>query len=307
MKTTMQFYDHDTDYEAVSQFLVRTSGDSGQHVNWLQPRWEYMHRCGGIRNVNLNAIGIWEVDGKIVGVIHPEHQMGTVYVEIDPAYTDLKREMLGYAEQHLCGTTDNGRQLGVFINDRDLGFQQVAVEMGYTRAEHSEAMSQFSIPRSFPRISLPDGFSFKGLDEDHDPEEVAMGIWRGFDHTDDPPDNNMKWWHFMREAPNYRPELHIRVVTPGGSLASYCGMWHEPVKHVAYVEPVCTVPEFRRMGLGRAAVCEGIRRCGEAGATVAYVGTAWSFYDSVGFTQIFNRSLWRKEWKAEPEAAQLQT
>jgi len=64
----------------------------------------------------------------------------------------------------------------------------------------------------------------------------------------------------------------------------------------AYVEPVSTVPEYRRMGLGTAAVREGIRRCGEQGATVAYVGSATPFYQAVCFSQIYNRSLWTREW-----------
>ena len=40
------------------------------------------------------------------------------------------------------------------------------------------------------------------------------------------------------------------------------------------------------MGLGRAAVLEGIRRVGEVGATVAYVGTEMPFYLSFGFVPI---------------------
>lgn len=44
-----------------------------------------------------------------------------------------------------------------------------------------------------------------------------------------------------------------------------------------YVEPVATDPDYRRMDLGKAAVLEGIRRCGELGAEVAYVGSVKDF------------------------------
>ena len=54
-----------------------------------------------------------------------------------------------------------------------------------------------------------------------------------------------------------------------------------------YVEPVATDPDFRRMGLGKAAVLEGIRRCGEMGAEVAYVGSDQLFYQKLGFKKIF--------------------
>jgi len=49
-------------------------------------------------------------------------------------------------------------------------------------------------------------------------------------------------------------------------------------------------------GEGRATVLEGVRRCGERGATAAYVGTAMPFYQALGFRQVYNCSAWRREW-----------
>jgi hypothetical protein len=46
------------------------------------------------------------------------------------------------------------------------------------------------------------------------------------------------------------------------------------------------------MGLGRAAILEGIRRCGVLGATVAYFGSAQEFYRAIGFTKRFDRRCW---------------
>jgi predicted N-acetyltransferase YhbS len=43
------------------------------------------------------------------------------------------------------------------------------------------------------------------------------------------------------------------------------------------------------MGLGKAAVWEGIKRSGELGATVAYVETGLPFYISIGFERQFKR------------------
>jgi predicted N-acetyltransferase YhbS len=48
------------------------------------------------------------------------------------------------------------------------------------------------------------------------------------------------------------------------------------------------------MGLGTAAVLEGIRRCGELGAKVAYVGTDKSFYLAMGFKKLFTLNCWIK-------------
>lgn len=66
----------------------------------------------------------------------------------------------------------------------------------------------------------------------------------------------------------------------------------------AYIEPVCTDPDHRRMKLATAAVLEGIRRCGELGATVAYVGTDKPVYLAMGFRPIRSITAWRREWRS---------
>jgi predicted N-acetyltransferase YhbS len=73
-------------------------------------------------------------------------------------------------------------------------------------------------------------------------------------------------------------------------------MWYEPINRIAYVEPVATNPDYRRMGLGKAAVWEGIRLCGNLGATVAYVGSELEFYQAIGFRKRFDSSCWIKHF-----------
>jgi len=43
-------------------------------------------------------------------------------------------------------------------------------------------------------------------------------------------------------------------------------------------------------------VLEGVRRCGELGAEIAYVGAAGPFYVSLGFRQVYGTSVWNREW-----------
>lgn len=69
-------------------------------------------------------------------------------------------------------------------------------------------------------------------------------------------------------------------------------MWYEARHKIAYVEPVCTDPDYRRMGLGTAVVLEGIKRCGVEGATVAFVGSQQPFYMSMSFEKLFDIYLW---------------
>ncbi len=291
-------YDHAADYDRVGRFLVRTYRTGGGHVNWVQPRWEYMHHHPLIRGVDVTVIGVWEEQGEIVGVVHPEHFMGTGYFEIDPRYRSLKEEMLKYAEAYLNTVRVGVRRLSVYINDDDDEFQRLAAESGYTKGDDSEPVSYLSIPDPFPRISVPGDFRLKSLAEDNDLRKVDRVLWRGFDHGEEPPEDGIADREFMQSAPNFRPDLNVVVEAPDGQFVSYCGMWIEPVHALAYVEPVATDPDYRRKGLGRAAVLEGVRRCGAAGARVACVGSAQPFYQSLGFRLAYNRSAWQRQWTA---------
>jgi predicted N-acetyltransferase YhbS len=46
-------------------------------------------------------------------------------------------------------------------------------------------------------------------------------------------------------------------------------------------------------------VLEGIRRCGELGATVAYVGIDMPFYRAMGFQKLHTSHCWVKWFSGE--------
>lgn len=62
-------------------------------------------------------------------------------------------------------------------------------------------------------------------------------------------------------------------------------MWLEVVNLIIYVEPVCTIPEYRQKGLGKVVVLEALKRGRSLGAEKAYVISDSSFYKSLGFQQ----------------------
>jgi predicted N-acetyltransferase YhbS len=255
-----------------------------------------MHYHPYIKHVDLDSIGVWEAGGKIVGVVHPEHSQGTAYFQVDPGHTALKRDMLEYAEEHVSAQGGGARRVAVYINDRDDDLQCLAADRGYVESDRREPMTSFPIRGALPPVSVPAGFRLQTLAEENDLKQVHRVLWRGFGHGDTPPEEGIEERRFMQSAPDFRKDLNIVVKAPDGNFVSYCGMWYEPVHSVAYVEPVATDPDYRGMGLGRAAVLEGIRRCGELGAEVAYVGSALPFYLSIGFRQVYNRTAWRREW-----------
>lgn len=53
--------------------------------------------------------------------------------------------------------------------------------------------------------------------------------------------------------------------------------------------------KYRMMGLGKAAVLEGVIRCGKDGAKQAYVGSSQQFYYNIGFYPVSTETLWCKK------------
>lgn len=300
MTASHRQYQGQSDFEAISTFLINHYQPNNQDGNWFQPTWEYMHSHPALDASSVGKIRVWEDAGEIVAVTNFESNLGEAFFHVKPGYENLKPEMLVYAEASFYGTTpEGGKSLHAFVNDFDSDFEDLVEARGYElKPDWARPVSQFVIPDPFPTIELPAGFRLKSLADENDLYKINRVLWRGFNHEGEPPETeeDIEGRRNMQSGPNFRHDLTIVVEAPDGNFVSFCGMWHETTNHIAYVEPVATDPDYRRMGLGKAAVWEGIRRCGAEGATVAYVGSDQVFYHAIGFKTLHRRNCWRKEW-----------
>lgn len=292
-------YRHPEDYQRIDTFLSDHYLPGNADRNWIEPAWEYIHFHPLLDRTLLQKIGIWEETGRIVALTHFEWQLGEAFFQFDPAYRFLSPEMLNYAEENLRGKSrkDGRAYLCAYLNDSEPQLESLVRARGYQKyPEDNRPMCQFNIPDPFPAIHLPEGFHLKSLADDCDWAKVNRVLWRGFNHEGEPPagEDELESRRKMFDTPNGRRDLKIVVEAPNGNFVAFCGMFYEPVHRFAYVEPVATDPDFRRMGLGKAAVLEGIRRCGELGATTAYVGSDQAFYLAIGFKWVYTSECWVK-------------
>lgn len=292
-------YHHPEDYARVDEFLIQHYLPGNRDGNWLEPAWEYgyFHPLMDIPSLGKNAV--WESNGKIVALVHYEWRLGEAYFQFDPVYRFLRTEMLDYAETNLSAISvkDGRRYLDVYVNNLDLEFTALVVSRGYEKLDDANRpLCVLDIPDPFPAVDLPEGYRLTSLAEDCHWAKVNRVLWRGFNHEGDPPseEEDLESRRKMFDTPRARRDLKIAVQAPDGNFAAFCGMFCEPTRRYAYVEPVATDPDHRRLGLGKAAVLEGIRRCAALGATVAYVGNDLPIYRSIGFKLISNSECWRK-------------
>ena len=296
MPVTLRSCAGPADYPAISDFLYTLYQPDARDGNWFQPIWEYAYTHAGFDESAVAHNGLWEDDGQIVAAALYESRLGEAFFQVHPAHTRLKPDMLTYAEEHLAGTADDGRRyLRAYINDWDTPFADLARARGYAPdLDWDRPMTQFVIPRPFPAIRLPEGYRVQSLADDNDLKKVDRALHRGFNHPGEPPADGIAGRIKMQSGPHYRLDLTMVVVAPDGQFVSFAGLWFESVNRFGYVEPVATDPDYRRMGLGTAAVMEGVRRCGELGADVAYVGSTQLFYQSMGFREVARQNCWLK-------------
>jgi GNAT superfamily N-acetyltransferase len=299
LSITFRPYVSPQDYQRISDFLIGCHLPGNRDGNWLEPAWEYMHSHPYFDPAALGNIGIWEDGGEIIAVAHYESRLGEAFFQFHPAHRSLRRAMLDHAEARLARRTEQepGGLLRLYIHENDADFLALAQERGYRRdPPNDRPLYRFDIPHPFPAIPLAAGFRLTSLAEEPDWAKVHRVIWRGFNHDGEPPMDaaELESRRAMFDTPTARRDLKIAVTAPNGEFAAFCGMFYEPAGRFAYVEPVATDPAYRRLGLGRAAVLEGIRRCAALGAGVAYVGSDQAFYQAIGFVKVYLNECWLK-------------
>ncbi len=289
-------YEHSSDFETVGRWLVRNFRPDGMPFNWPQPRWEYMHFHPLICGLDLSCIGIWEEAGEIIAVVHPEHGLGHAYFQFHLDHPAPKAEMLAHAEAHLSEERDGKKLLRLYIDDRDEELCVLARAAGYTQTEHAEVMSRQRIADAPAPPPVPAGFRLLSLADEDEPARVTRIFWRGFGHGEEPPDDALDDRRMMQSPPNYRRDLNLVIANEKGDYVAYGGIWFEADNRIAYIEPVATDPDFRRLGLAKIVVLESIRRCAELGAREVFVGADMPFYLALGFEPIRRWSILSRSW-----------
>ncbi len=280
------------DYYMVRTFLVKLG-----YSEYTYARWDWMITHSYLDRSAVKKIGIWENEGEIVGLATFDCQLGNAFCLTLPDYVYLKKEILLYAIDNLS----KDRQLGVVIIDTDLEFQNIAAGFGFVATKDKESDAIFYLDKASMAYKLPEGFHITTMKETYDLYQYGRVLWKGFNHELDGEGE----FQFSKEKeqllkeemvrPNVDLNLKIAVVTLDGNFASYCGMWFDPKAGYAVVEPVATDPNYRKMGLGKVAVLEGIRRVGELGANKALVGSSQQFYYSIGFYPFSTATKWMKK------------
>ncbi len=282
----LRTYVHQEDYERVNRFLVDAYEPGDAMAAWLQPRWEYMHFHPNVDDVDLSRIAIAHRGGEMLGLIHPEHSMASVYLQARPGQYEAADLLIEHALANFGGRSKTLARdvLGIYCSDSDPEIAELVATHGLEPApEFDEPSSRFVVRGRIEQPPLPPGFGLESLEDNNDLAQINRVLWRGFNHDGPAPVEGVEWRRRAQQAPNFNKALTMIVVAPNGDHVSFAGMWFDPVNRIGYVEPVATDPDYRRMGLGAAAVLASMQRVAVLGAEIIWVGSDQEFYKSLGF------------------------
>lgn len=291
MNITNRRYKMLTDFVRVHRFLQETYDPVTLNSYLLPQYFEYAHTHPRFNSKLTHRFGLWEDNGSVVGIVCYEMDLGENHLHVGKGYETLIADLLKWAERELWAQKDGKREISVWITDKEPQKRQLLIDNNYC-LDSSYPVKIFEYKNSFSKRSLPDGFSLiDGSNVDY--KKLHACFWKGFDHGDTPDgdvDGNIQ----MCNSPNADMSLMTIAVAPNGDYACALGMWFDKLNKYAYLEPLATVPEYRRMGLATVTLTEAMKKTKALGAEYCF-GGGREFYSAIGFREICNRELWKKE------------
>ncbi len=278
------------DYLLLHDFLAKE-----QCVEFTYARLDWMitHPC--LKPECLPLMGLWFDSGELIAAAMFDCTPDDIFFQAKKGYEYLYADMIAYARDNMSPNPDDS---SLALPDNNRLLQHAAMKLGYTATRNKEfyAVYDSENPPADPRATLKEGFSLVSLADERDFRKYSLCLHKGFGHEEN--GEPFEYYEDFCSAAMLRPHvdlnLKIAAKAPNGEFAAYCGMWYDENAGFAVIEPVATAPEYRRMGLGRACVLEGVRRCFEKGAKSAFVGSEQQFYYSIGLRPHSSTTFWKR-------------
>ncbi len=279
----------ESDYEAVCAFLIALNETDRTHIHWNWARFEWMYGHPECDTTLLGSIGLWFDHDMIVGAAIYDMYFGEAFCAALPDYASLYPEILSYAYDAL--RDESG--LAVAIADDCKAEIAQAKALGFAPIEQTETVLAIDLDRPFTAV-LPDGLRLYEPDPIRDEKALQWLFWQGFDHGTDRAAFEREEQVAARPRRHLNPHLGLAAVDADGDFAAFCCLWYDERTDYAYVEPVCTVPAYRKKGVAKALLHEAMRRAHALGAERAYVISDQVFYMRLGFAFERHYTFYRK-------------
>ncbi len=257
------------------------------------PFFEYALTSSWMNKDYLHLCRFWLEEDIVVGFVFYEN-LGNIYFVLRPGYEELAEEMIVYADGAF--PEYNGEKQLMFSKGQN-ALMEAAGKYGFQQA-YKEKTYVLDMKSATLDYKLPEGFHFVNPSE-LDPVKLSRCTWKGFNEWELGPfenwedTNDKRDWNphksytgvlnnVMAPPPHSTQEYNIIIANEEGEYVCFCGMWWVPENRLAYMEPLCTIPEYRHRGLASAALTEHYKRFKQMDGKVL-TGGGNDFYKKIGY------------------------
>ncbi|GKX31080.1 hypothetical protein SH1V18_35600 [Vallitalea longa] len=290
-----RYFKYLQDYNNVYEMLVNNFKSNNVNNNMIPAEFEYCfcHSYSDIKSMSRS--GVWEDEGNIIGVAHIEFQLGEAFFEIADGYNFLREEMLDYSEKYLRGTKEDGKEfLYVKVPQHESKFKEYIEKKNY-KYDITYKCMYMPLNKDF-LVELPKGYKIISIHDGVDHAKLQIAKQLGFNHKmEDIKGDHLANSLICATGPHFIPEMNYVVVAPNGDYVAYGGFWYDKRMDLAYLEPLCTHPDYRKKGLAKAILSKGMNECRKLGAKYC-TGGQNDFYSHLGFYEYNRYDWWYKEF-----------
>jgi mycothiol synthase len=275
MTITQRFFQSTADLYAIANLIRRAYAAQPTWNTYSFARFDIWMQRRLADEVLFNKsewqqdIQLWENDGDLIGALFFESPSDAALIG-DPAYPQLIAPLLDWAETRYR-SKNSDQPLMIEAMESNVSRCDLLKSCGYTLYPgHFIHRHKPLNPNEIELVNLPPGFSIKPIETGEDRRLYPIAVQSVFNRS-----ATVEQDEFLKQAPSYTPELHLAVWSDHNEIAAFCTVWIDPVNHYAEFEPVGTVPNFQKRGLGSALLADAHNRLREKGCPLATV-QSWS-------------------------------
>lgn len=285
-----------TDINMAWDFLAEIPDAIGNEEipSHMAPFFEYALTSMWMNKNYLHLCRFWMDDELVVGFVFYEGSVTSIHFVLRPGYEKLADEMIAYA---IDTFPDRNSEKEFVFSQAQESLINAAKKRGF-QLSYKEREYRLNLNTSSLNYELPAGFHFVDPSE-ADSLKLAKCMWKGFNEWElgpfenwDIPNDETAWnphksytgvlSNMMAPPPHSTYEHNIIIASETGEYVCFAGMWWVAENKLAYLEPLCTVPEYQHKGLASAALTRFYQKFKDLGGK-HLTGGGNDFYKKIGY------------------------
>jgi ribosomal protein S18 acetylase RimI-like enzyme len=286
------------DLHSILDFLGDLALKHPKYGNWFPDRFENGY------NSSEQPIAMWGDNANLVALANPEHR-NEYYIQIDPKlsnYANWEEKIIAWIiaqSDTVCQKEKPAEKHPTKIHSTPLNHARNTIlkEKGFHLNPIQHYIRFFIPQQNNIQPHIPSSFTIRAVQPSKDFKKLATSVRTVFGHGD--------WFtaEVLRQISQmsfYRPDLDLIALNQAGDIAAFCTFRIDHRTKIAQLEPIGTLPQFRRLGLAQALICEGIQKLKKYRPSQIYIGGAVNspaankLYDKLGFTEKIADICWER-------------